>query len=317
MKKTINKVQITGELVKNTLKEFETKNGTEAISGEIILRTAVGSEHEISLYANKYKKDSNKQFTNEINKLYASYSNAIQNYKDLEHCDEGEVPDVISVTDGMFVDNDFKSKNGDVISKTESSARFIDLVSAKNRDSVPREAKFEVEGIVANIDNEIKNDKPTGNLEIILNAIGQKAEGFGKDAKYEPDKLIPIKMIVPKELVEGFNTVGYYVGCYAKFTGLVINTVEMTTTTEKQAFGEPITKTIRTYIVRNEIVSGSEPSTIFEHELTQEMVDTLIAKRKQKLVEVAQGVDDKSKSAFTPDKSKPAPSSTYNPFAQG
>ena len=316
MKKTINNVKITGELVKNTLKEFTTKNGVEAISGEVILRTDDGSEHEISLYANKYKKDSNKQFTDEVNQLYTKYLNVID-FKDLEHCEDGESPDVVSVTDGMFIDNDFKSKSGDVISKTEISARFVDLVSAKNRESAPKEARFEVEGIIASIETEMKNDEPTGNLEIVLNAIGQKAEGFGKDAKYEADKLIPIKMIVPKSIVDGFNTVGYYVGCYAKFTGLVINTVEMTTTTEKQAFGKPITKTIKTYIVRNEIVSGGEPSTIFDHELTQEIVDTLIAKRKQKLVEVAQGVDDKSKSAFTPDKSKPAPSSTYNPFAQG
>lgn len=315
MKKTINRVQITGELVKNTLKEFTTKDGVEAVSGEIILRTSDGSEHKIELYSNKYKKDANGQFTDDINYFYKVYTNAIENYKDLEHCEDGEIPDVVTVSDGMFVDRDFKGKNGDVISKTEISARHIDVVSAKNRDSVVREAKFEIEGIVEKIEPEIKKDEPTGNIIVVLNAIGQRSDGYGKDAKYEPDKLIPIKLVVSKDIAPDFNSVGYYAGCYAKFVGLVVNTTEITTVTEKQAFGGDVTKTFTDYIVHNEIKSGSEPSTIFDHELTQDVVDTLVAKRKQKLVEIKQGVDDKSKSAFTPDKSKPAPSSTYNPFA--
>lgn len=311
MKKTINRVQITGELVKNTLKEFTTKDGVEAVSGEIILRTSDGSEHKIELYSNKYKKDANGQFTDEINYFYKLYTNAIENYKDLEHCESGEKPDVVKIEYGRFADNDFKGKNGDVVSSTKIKTNKFELISNREKDSCVKEATFAVEGIIESIENEVKKDEETGNLVIVLNAIGHAK----RDDVWVADKLIPVKLIVPNHLVSAFNELGFYAGCYANFRGSITNKVETITKTKQQALGNDYTEVFTDTIVRYEIVSGDAPSTIFEKNLTQEIVDTLIAKRKQKLVEIKQGVDDKSKSAFTPDKSKPAPSSTYNPFA--
>ena len=57
IKTTMNKVMITGKLVKNGLEEKQTKKNVEAIMGSLIVRTSDGSEHEISLFTNKYKKD--------------------------------------------------------------------------------------------------------------------------------------------------------------------------------------------------------------------------------------------------------------------
>lgn len=304
----INKVKITGDLVKNTLKECTTKNGDDAISGALVLRTDDGSEHEISFYAKKYD-----DYTKETTKEYELYLDAIENFKDLEHCETGEKPDVVTIEKARFVDNDFKGKTGDVVSSTKIKAKEFKLISKRTQDSCVKEAVFAVEGIVESIENEIKKNEDTGNLVIVLNAIGQAK----KDDVWVADKLIPVKLVVPKELVSDFNALGFYAGCYANFRGSIINKVETITKTTKQALGKDYTETFTDSVTRYEIGSGDEPSTIFDHKLTQEIVDTLIAKRKQKLVEVAQGVDDKSKSAFTPDKSKPAPSSTYNPFAQG
>ena len=58
--------------------------------------------------------------------------------------------------------------------------------------------------------------------------------------------------------------------------------------------------------------------TIFEHELTQEVVDALKAKRKAKLAEVKSGNATSSETAegFEKNTSTPAPQTTYNPFAQ-
>lgn len=45
-----------------------------------------------------------------------------------------------------------------------------------------------------------------------MNAIGQMADGFGKDAKYEADHLIPIRMTVDKSMATDFRNAGYYDG---------------------------------------------------------------------------------------------------------
>lgn len=59
MKKLMDLVTVTGELVKNGIEEFE-HEGVEKIGGILVLRTADDSEHEINFSSPKYKKDENK-----------------------------------------------------------------------------------------------------------------------------------------------------------------------------------------------------------------------------------------------------------------
>ena len=318
MKEFINKVTVTGKLVKNTIEEFTTKKGEEAIGGSLVLRTSDGSEHEINFFAYKYKKDEHKNFTSEESYFYGKYVDAMNNLKDIEHCAEGENPDIISITDGMFTDNDFKGNDGKVVSSNKISARFINRVEPKDYDSTVLEAKFEVEGIIESITEEVVKNVPTGNLAVKINAIGQIADGFGKDANYTADKFIPIKMTVDKQMAAAFRSAGYYDGAFTKFVGSLINTVEIEIVTEKAAFGADIKKEVKTYVRKNDIKSGTAVSTIFEHELTQDIVDALRSKRKAKLAEIASGVGNSSQVAegFAKDTSTPAPHTTYNPFAQ-
>lgn len=318
MRELINKVTVTGKVVKNNIEEFQTKKGEDAIGGSLILRTADNSEHEIRFFAYKYKKDENKNFTTEESYFYQKYMDAKDNIKDVEHCSEGENPDIVSITDGMFTDNDFKGNDGNVVSTNTISARFINKVEPKDYDSTVLEAKFEVEGIIEKIEDEIVKNIPIGNLVVIIDAIGQTANGFGKDAVYTADKLIPVKMIVDKSMAAAFRQAGYYEGAYTKLVGTVINSVEIVKQVEKAAFGTDIEKEVKSYIRKNEIKSGTAVSTIFEHELTQEIVDALKAKRKAKLAEVKSGNTNAggNDSPFKPDTITPAPQTTYNPFAQ-
>lgn len=317
MKELKNLVTVTGKLVKNNIEEFKTKTGDDAIGGSLVLRTADGSEHEINFYANKYKKDENKNFTSEESYFYKQYVDAMNNLKDIEHCAEGESPDVISITDGVFTANDFKGKDGNVVSSNRISARFINKVEPKDYENTIMEAKFEVEGIIEQITDEVRNDVPTGNLIVIMNAIAQRADGFGKDAKYEADSLIPIRMIVDKSMADLFRSAGYYDGCFTKLVGSVINSVEETKKVEKVAFGEDIVTISKNHVRKNEVKSGVAPSTIYEHELTQDVVDALISKRKAKLAEVKAGSSNsKIADGFEKNTSTPAPKTTHNPFAQ-
>ena len=244
---------------------------------------------------------------------------AKDNLKDIEHCTGDERPDVISITDGNFTVNDFKGNDGNVVSTNKISAKFINKIEPKDYDSTVLEAKFEVEGIIESITDEIIKNVPTGNLVVKLMAIRQLADGFGKDATYTADSLIPIKMIVGKSMTTAFRSAGYYDGAFVKFVGSVINSVEIVETVEKQAFGEDVIKKVKNYVRKNEIKSGNTPSTIFEHELTQEVVDAMKAKRKAALAEVKAGLsksDHENDLPFKPQKSTEAPKMTYNPFAQ-
>jgi short-subunit dehydrogenase involved in D-alanine esterification of teichoic acids len=316
MKELKNVVTVTGELVKNNIEEFQTKKGEDAIGGSLVLRTSDGSEHEINLFAYKFKKDENKNFTSEESYFYKQYSDAKENLKDIEHCSEGDKPAIVSITDGSFRVNDFKGNDGRVVSTNRISARFINKVEPKDYDSTVLESKFEVEGVVESIKDEIIKDVPTGNLIVNMMGIGQTADGFGKDAVYTADHLIPIKMTVDKSMAAPFRSAGYYDGCYTKFVGTVINSVETEEQIEKVAFGDDIKHLVKTYVRKNEIKSGTMSSTIFEHELTQEIVDALRAKRKATIAEVASGQSKQEELPFKPNTSTPAPQTTYNPFAQ-
>lgn len=315
MKKLINKVIITGILLKNGLEEFTTKKGEDAIGGELVLRTTDGSEHQVNFFAFKYKKDENGNFTSETGYFYNKYLDAKDNLRDIEHTSDGEKPDIISIADGSFSPNDFKGQDGNVVSTNRIQAKFINRIEPKDYESTILEARFEVEGIVESVKDEIVKGVPTGNLSITLNAIRQRQQDFKNDNSYEADVLVPIKMTVDKSMATAFRGAGYYDGAYAKFAGVVVNSVELIETIEKQNFGEDIVKTVKNYVRKNDIKSGSAVSTIFEHDLTQEVVDALIAKRKQALLEIKSGVASSSNNNSNT-QSTPAPATTYNPFAQ-
>lgn len=315
MKELINKVIITGILVKNGLEEFTTKKGEDAIGGELVLRTTDGSEHQVNFFAFKYKKDENGNFTSETGYFYNKYLDAKDNLRDIEHTSDGEKPDIISIADGSFAPNDFKGQDGNVVSTNRIQAKFINRIEPKDYESTILEARFEVEGIIESVKDEIVKGVPTGNLSITLNAIRQRQQDFKNDNSYEADALIPIKMTVDKSMATAFKGAGYYDGAYAKFAGVLVNSVELVETIEKQNFGEDIKKTVRNYVRRNDVKSGSAVSTIYEHDLTQEVVDALIAKRKQALLEIKSGVASSSNTNSNT-QSTPAPTTTYNPFAQ-
>lgn len=82
MKKLMDLVTVTGELVKNGIEEFE-HEGVEKIGGILVLRTADDSEHEINFSSTKYKKDENKNFTSEESYFYKKYLDAMNNLKDI------------------------------------------------------------------------------------------------------------------------------------------------------------------------------------------------------------------------------------------
>ena len=190
MRKFINEVTITGDLVKSELveKTITTKDGkqVEVITGSVYLRTADKSEFEVRLYTNKFKKDSSEETY-----FYKEYSKFMEDMISIETAVEGQVPSVVTASSCEIRPNDYKSKNtGDVISSTVINGKFLKIESQKEAEIISKEATFTIEGIIGKIEDEMdKNSNLTGNKTVVLYPIRQKTEDFSNENAYEVDEI--------------------------------------------------------------------------------------------------------------------------------
>ena len=323
MRKFLNEVTITGDLVKSELEEktITTKDGKqiEVITGSVYLRTADKSEFEVRLYTNKFKKDSSEETY-----FYKEYSKFMEDMISIETAVEGQVPSVVTASSCEIRPNDYKSKNtGDVISSTVINGRFLKIESQKEAEIISKEATFTIEGIIGKIEDEMdKNNNLTGNKTVVLYPIRQKTEDFSNENAYEVDEIYEYKCVIEQDLVAAFDSVGYYEGCFVELTGKMVNTMEVKTEVIQQAFGSPIEKKKTTIVKKNVVKSGSNPSTIYDVELTDELVEALKQRRVKKLEEIKLDVGNKQQNnnAFgkvaAPTQQAPvSPNVGYNPFA--
>ena len=308
MREFKNNITIAGVLVKHTLEETTYGDGVECIRGEVIIRTSDGGEHAVKMFANKYRKNPDGTFSSEENKIYKSLMTVISEYKTLE--EYPDEPDFVQITSGSFGVNDYVSKNsGELVTINTVSSNFINRIDSSKVEATPATAKFEVEGVIESIKDEIIKDTPTGNLSVVMDVITQSKKGSGKDASCEVRSMFPLRLFVASDLADTFRST-FSEGCFTKLCGNLVNKAETVTTTEKQAFGEDIVKTFTNTIRRNEVTSGSAPVSIYEVELTDDICQQLISQRKAVIAEVMNG----KKTAHTSD-STPAPVSNGNPFA--
>lgn len=309
MREFINNVKVAGILVKHTLEESTYGDGVECIRGEVIIRTADENEHTVKFFSNRYTKDKDGNFTDTESKIYKSLLTVINEYNTLENCPDD--PDYVEITNGSFSINDYKNNKGEISSLMNIQSNFINRISKEKIDTISPKAKFEVEGVIASVSDEIIKNEPTGNLTVVMNVITQKKNGKGKDAKFEVNDMFPIKLTVPTDLVDTFRSI-YSEGMFAKFTGTLVNKTETVTKIEKQAMGGDIEKTYTNTIRRFEVETGNTPTTIYDKdiELTDDICATLISKRKAKLAEVMFG-----KKSNNSGSSSATSASTSNPFA--
>lgn len=278
MERTANKLSIVGVLVKKGLEIRNVGEDKECISGSLVLRTDDGSEHEVNYFANKYKKDENGNFTSEISKMYTGYETIISDYISLEM--DKDNADVIKTGSTELTANDFKNKEGNLISTNKIRANFANRLSDQEKEITPKAATFEVSGVITKIQPEMIKDEATGNGIVMLDVIGYNGT------------IIPVKLTIPSNLVDGFGKAGFYEGGAGKFTGNIINTKTIETVVEKQAFGEDkvyeTTKTVKRYEVR-----GGSPLGGFESlKITQEEYSAAQSKRRLKLDEIKNGTNN-------------------------
>ncbi len=285
MRNFMNNVQVTGVVVKDTIGDFTTRDGKELLGGSLVIRTRDGSEVEVNVITNRYKKD-----TYEESYFYTYYTKLKENLVTLENADDPTLASVVRITDGEFIDNVFKNANGDTIESNKINCKFINVIEPNKVQDTVQQAIFAVEGIVTGINDEMVNNMPTGNLIVYLDMIQTNlvdANGnptFDKTkGKVNPYGIVPIKLKVDKDMAQAFKSAGYYTGCFAKFVGNVINTVEVERTLEQMAFGEPVVKEIKKHIKCYLVKSGVAPTTPEAQELTQDVLTMLRNARKAKI----------------------------------
>jgi len=306
MEQTINKINITGVLVKNGLEVRNVGEENECISGSLILRTEDGSEHEVGYFANKYKKDKDGKFTSEVSKMYTSYETIISDYISLEN--DKHNADVIRIGMAEYSANDFKGKDGNLISSTKIRAKFANRLTAEEKEITPKVATFELSGVVTKLEPEMIKETPTGNGIVMLDVIGYEGT------------LIPVRLTVPSDLINDFGKVGFYETGVGKFTGKIINTKTVEQVVEQQAFGDANVQEKTITKRMNEIRGGSPLGGLEALKITQEEYSTAQSKRRLKLDEVltkannsGEGFTNKSANTNSPFSGSQPPAN--NPFA--
>lgn len=263
-KQTVNRVDsLCGVLVKKNLEIVKDNENKNVIRGSLTIRTKDGSEHEINIYT----KEMTKQGT--VSKLYSGLTTVLNEYKSLET--HPEQADIISVGGANFSVNDYVSKkDGSLKMSNKISGKFVSRTDATKMEATPESATFVVQGIISSMKDEVYNDVPTGNILVTMDTLG-----------YEGKTLIPVKLVIMKEMAEAFQSAGFYEGCVTTLNGKVVNKVVQEAGSQQVAFGQAQTfsKTVR----RNEVLGGTTPITIYDLGITDEEYNKLKAERKMKL----------------------------------
>lgn len=285
IKTTMNTVMITGNLVKNGLDSKTDDNGNEYIGGSLILRSEDGSEHQVDYFSYKYKRDSDKKFTNEESGLYKGYVTIMEEYEGMDKLQEGEAPMVIKIGQGQFTDNLFMGKDGNVVESNKIRATFANRVEEDKLETTPKTATFQISGYIKDIKDELlKNGTMTGNKLIYVDTIG-----YG-------GTITPIKLTILKDKVQDFMSAGFYPMGTGKFAGKIVNTVEEYD--EQQAFGEPIKR--QKSVKRLEVTGGSPLGTLEQLGITQEQYEAGKSKRRLKMEQTkAKGNNQQPQDGFT------------------
>lgn len=289
MQETLNNVFIAGQLVKVDLepKKVNVKDEKgnivgqdDALSGSLILRTTDGSEHEVSYYSRKTKKDGT------ANKNYSALETVKREYKSLEHFPNEA--DVVRIGSGQFSVNDYKSqRDGEVKTYIGTKANFVNRLSDKDLETTPLEGKFEIEGVVESIKEESYRNEATGNYRIVVNVLGYNGT------------IIPVTVTVVKEMAEAFMGAGFFEGGYAKFTGKLVNTKETQEVREEMAFGEANVKVVTKTVSRFEVTGGSPMGMPADNKIEDAAYEQAKSKRKLKLKEIKEKENNSSQSSNT------------------
>ena len=232
LKEGINQVVIEGLLSENKLEKRTTADGRNYITGEMLIEVTKDNVVGVQFLSFEKKKDGG------LNKVYASLATIMTGYKSIAQVGR-DAADKVRVTSGQFDVNDFYAQDGRLVTYPRIKSNFINRVPG-NAEFKPR-AEFQVETFIRSMINEVINEEESGRLILKTFLVT-----YGGNVK-------PMDFIVEDEKGIKYIQDNYKVASTAKLSGKIINTTIEKTTTEEQAFGDPIvttkTSSKREYVV--------------------------------------------------------------------
>lgn len=303
-KESTNNISVNGLLVDHDIavKRLTIKGEQkDVLTGKAIIRVADGSEVEVSYFSNPTKKDGTP------NKAYSDLQATLTSAKTVKNF--GDQADYVKIGGGSIGIQDYPSKDRtEMKSYNDEKANFLNILTEKEKEQLPMEAKFEIEGIIHKVTEELVKEQPSGNYKVILHVLGYQGA------------IIPVTLTVMQDLVQGFLTAGYTEGMFATFFGKIINTSEEVTETIQVAFGEPQTHTYTKTTRRLQITGGKTPKNPVEEGVDFNEYKQALGKREAMLTQKLEDAK-KNQSANSQPVGFSAPSNNAtampNPFSNG
>lgn len=274
MNRIENKLTFAGELIENNLKKNNNSFGVEYISGNLLLRATDGTEERINVYCDRLKSTGtkeNKQYSNDENPAYKGLE-TILGYVGKK--DNPNSTTIISSNSGNIKLNDYVNKNNEMASILQLSALY--MTSNTDKIDINNLAfKFKVYGIIEKIKKEFdSNNNSTGNLILNLLVLTTKG-GWKENESAELNSCFPMELLIPKDIANAFDKVGYYEGSFASFSGELVNVKTETKEVEHMAFGDDEVKIVTNFKKYNKVSSGSRPMNLSELEINQTQINAL------------------------------------------
>lgn len=174
--KNKNRVKIEGTLSEIDLDyKTYTRDGVEKefIGGQIKIRVDLADgktlEVPVRMFANKYTNDGNP------NSAFTAVQKIKDEFVSIASCPEGVTPDCVRLTSGQIdVQEYISEQSGNVVSFPSISGTYVSKI--RTEDCHPQ-ATFEVEAVIANIEDEIgRNGEETGRKKITTAIPGFKGK---------------------------------------------------------------------------------------------------------------------------------------------
>lgn len=289
-----NYVDITGYLKENTLECVKTKDGKDAIRGNLIVATSDTEAYKVQFYANHFKKDGNENSTykNLLEVLpsramsIAAYlsGNPAANFQTAAQCSTKVHVRAHMQEYATKLDN----KERSIVTLKGFS---VELKTATDAHPFVPEAKFDVDMYIESMSEETKYDKETENVEptgrlIISGLLPEDYDGTMRTMNR-------ISFVVPAEKAD-FVQNNYEVHDTANFKGKLVNIeqkeVASETVDDPFAWNGGGETQFKTTFVRERQILGRNPGKLPIHEgdencITQEEVKAGLVLRDQHIAE--------------------------------
>ncbi|KFZ25964.1 MAG: hypothetical protein KQ78_01920 [Candidatus Izimaplasma bacterium HR2] len=250
IKESLNKINVQGILLENNLEQAQNEKLGTFISGTLVVRVG-DSDIPVNFFSKEIKKDGG------LNKIFISLKKLML-FPSVATDGEGVK---VNMTGGAISGRDFYTDDLELISYSELKCNFC----KKSTKNYIEEAKFEFEGIVRKVYDEIKNDQETDRLVVEIVGVNYA------------ETALPVKFVVAKEKAIAYIKTYYASGKTVKVNGDIIYTTEKIKKVTESAFGDDIVKIFDKVTKDFIITAGTQPYD--ENDYSQEAIQKIMQNR--------------------------------------